>query len=79
MTETTKVRVISAVELNQNQIDALSQTMSKKLGKQIEIASEIDVSLLGGLYIQFDGLVIDRTIKKQLQELKESIERKGAV
>jgi len=79
MTETTKVHVLSSVLLNENQISALENLMSKKLGKQIEISSEIDSSMIGGLYIRYDGIVIDHTVKKQLQDLKESIKRRGAV
>ena len=79
MTEITKVRVISAVTLRESQILDLKQLMRKKLGKEVEILAEIDTSLIGGLYIQFDGMVLDNTIKKQLRELKESIKRRGAL
>lgn len=78
MTATTQVYVTSAVMLTENQISALKNLMSKKLGKQVEISPEIDSSLIGGLSIRFDGIVLDCTVKKQLQDLKENLKRGGA-
>jgi len=65
--------VVSAAPLDDNQIAELSKLLSKKLSKNVEITATVDESLLGGLYIHVDGRLIDRTVKKQLNDLKDKI------
>jgi len=71
--------VISAAELKQGQAAALERVLAQKLGRPIELSIEIDPSLIGGLCIYVNGLVIDRTVKKQLGDLRDTIKRGGAV
>ena len=68
-----KAGVVSAVELDDNQVAALQSTLSRKMGKQVEMSLKVDPSLIGGLYIHADGCYINRTIKEQLIEMKKSI------
>ena len=70
-----KAKVVTAAELSPLQFSALEELLKRKLNKQVEITSETDASLIGGLYIYVDGLVIDHTVKKQIGDLKESIKR----
>jgi F-type H+-transporting ATPase subunit delta len=67
--------VVSAAELDGNQVESLKAVLSKKLDKQVEINQRIDVSLIGGLYILVDGYLIDRTVRKQLKDLRDSIKK----
>ena len=41
--------------------------------KQISLETELDPTLLGGVQIQLDHRVIDGSITRQLQELKEQL------
>jgi len=68
--------VVSAAVLDDGQLAALKDLLTKKLNKQVKISAKVDSSLIGGLYIYVDGRLIDYTIKKQLNDLKDSI--KGA-
>ena len=67
--------VVSAAELDEKQISALKGLLSKKLSKQVEISQKVDASLIGGMYILVDGYLIDRTVKKQLDDLRDSIKK----
>ena len=71
----TTATVISAAMPEEQQIAALRDMLSKKLNKQVEISVKVDPLLIGGLYIYVDGYLIDRTIKKQLKNFKDSIIR----
>jgi len=71
--------VISATALKEEQVAALERTLAQKLGRRIELSMETDPSLVGGLCIYVNGLVIDRTVKKQLNDLRDTIRRGGAV
>lgn len=75
--EKTNVHVTSAVKLKDAQLSTLHDTLSKKLGKPIKIIADIDPALIGGLHIRMDGHVIDRTVKRQLHDLKTSAKSKG--
>ena len=68
-------KVVSAAALTEQQISALRKLLEKKLEKRVEVSLEIDASLIGGFYIYIDGYIIDRTVKKQIRDMKESIMR----
>ena len=65
--------VVSAVALKESQISALHDVLSRKLGKQVEVSPGVAPSLIGGLLIYVDGRMIDRTVKKQLGDIKDRL------
>jgi len=76
-TEKTAAQVVSAAELAKSQITALETALSKMLGKAVTVSARVDPSLIGGLSIQVDGFFIDRTVKRQLKDLRENIKSRG--
>jgi len=66
--EKAQARVVSAVQMKPEQIAGLTAALSKRLGKPVEVLPEVDASLLGGLYIHVDGLVMDSTVRRQLRD-----------
>lgn len=77
--EKTKIPVVavvtSAVALNEEQRLKLSGVLSKKQRRPVELTLKTDEAVIGGLSIYVNGLLIDNTVKKQLQEMKTSITR----
>jgi len=65
-------RVVSAVPLNDAQITKISQVLSSKLGKRVEIDLIIDPSKIAGLSVHVDGYFLDRTATTMLKNMKES-------
>jgi F-type H+-transporting ATPase subunit delta len=65
--------VYSAAKLSEKQIAAIKEKLSANLNKQVNIQTEVDKSLIGGVKISVDGHVIDGTIKKQLDDLKNGL------
>lgn len=63
--------VVSAIALNEQQINQIQNNLSKKLGKQVEIQTSVDKTLIGGLRIHVDGRIIDNTISYQILDLKK--------
>ena len=66
-------QVYSAVILTEEQLAALNFKLSQFLGKQVEIETFVDPSLIGGLLIKADGNLYDSTIKKHLRLLKKQL------
>lgn len=68
--------VKTAVPLLEKEIDGLKAKLENKYDKNIIITTEIDKSLLGGVYVRVGNDVIDGTIKSKLDEMKDIILKK---
>lgn len=64
-----QVSVTTAWELSAEQESAIRDVMSKRLGTQIEISSEVDSSLIGGAIIRAGDSVIDVSLRGRLNDL----------
>jgi F-type H+-transporting ATPase subunit delta len=63
------VEVISAYPLDNAQVNAISESISKRLGKKIDINTEEDKDLIGGVIIRVGDSVIDASLRGRLKEL----------
>jgi F-type H+-transporting ATPase subunit delta len=64
------VRVISAVELRDDQVSKLTERMSKITGKNVIITNKVDESVIGGVRIEYDGHLIDASIQYRFKNLE---------
>jgi F-type H+-transporting ATPase subunit delta len=65
--------VRTAVPLDEDQRKQLAQALSTATGKRIELKALVDKSVLGGVYAKIGDTVIDGTIRRRLQQLKEQV------
>lgn len=65
--------VISAVPLNREQVDQIKQKLENNLQKQIQIKTQVDQSLIGGLKVRVGDRVLDSSIEGKLHSLKTSL------
>lgn len=63
--------VKTAVPLLESEISDLQEKLKKQYNKKIIMTTEIDKSLLGGVYVRVGNDVIDGTIKSKLEEMKD--------
>ena len=61
--------MVSAYALDDAQINAISESISKKLGKKIDINTEVDNDLIGGVIIRAGDSVVDVSLRGRLKEL----------
>ncbi len=66
-----EAEVVSAVPLTDGEVNALRTKLKKITGKRIELLFEIDPSVIGGLIVRVDGCVIDASVRKDLDNLRE--------
>ena len=71
----TRVHVISAYPLTNENIDRLKAALNEILGKTILIDTEVDESLIGGIMLRIGDQVTDDTIRNRLDMLKRTIEK----
>jgi len=69
----TVAHVTTATPLTEAQTQQVKSDLSAKLGKQIELTIDVDPSLIGGVMINVDGLLIDQSVKNQLAKLASAI------
>ena len=65
-----KAEIKSAKNLNQEQIDKITQELSNNFKSEIKLNYTHDQSLIGGLVVQIGSTMIDTSIKKKLQQLE---------
>lgn len=71
--KTVEVEVTSAYELDEQQQQKLTQALSTKLGQDVSLTTEIDKSIIGGVIIRTDDLVIDGSLRGRLAKLAEAM------
>lgn len=70
---TVDVTVTSAVTLDREQQQKFSQAMSARLKRDVRLHCEVDSTLLGGAVLRADDLVIDGSLRGQLERLSAEL------
>ena len=71
--KTLDVSVTSAFELSQENKRVLTDTLNKKLQRDINLDTEVDRLLIGGVLIRTQDTVIDDTIRGRLDKLAQAL------
>ena len=71
----TQARVISAAPLSPEQRERLQRALERKSGGRVQLALEVDASLVGGVVAQVGDLVYDGSLRTQLRQLRASLAR----
>ncbi len=65
--------VRSAVPLDDAQLERLADVLSRATGKQVEVKLVVDPSVMGGIVATVGDTVIDGTVRRRLEKLKEQM------
>jgi F-type H+-transporting ATPase subunit delta len=65
--------VRTAMPLDEDQRTQLAAALSAATGKRIQLKALVDKSVLGGVYAKIGDTVIDGTVRRRLQQLKEQV------
>lgn len=68
-------RIVSAVELTEEEKTAVIQKLEKLSGHRVKAQYRIDPSLIGGMVIHIDDKIIDGSIRTKIKEVKEVISK----
>ena len=68
-----RVKVSTAVALNELQEKEIIRQLEEKTGRKIELEKEIDPQLIGGIVIRFDNMLYDTSIRHQLQNSHQTL------
>ena len=71
-----EVTIETASALDESQIKALKEMLEKKLNKKIELVIKEDASLIAGLRVRAQDIVLDNTLVSKLDRMKEQLSEK---
>jgi len=67
------VEVTSAFALSKAQENSSAESMSKRLGTQVDVSVSVDKSLIGGVVIRAGDTVIDASLRGRLSQLGQTL------
>lgn len=65
--------VRSPVPLDEETVRRLASALSKRMGNEVEVRVVVDETVLGGLVARVGDTVIDGSVKRRLQSLRETV------
>ena len=65
--------VRSAIPLDDQHKQRLAEALSQNLGKQVEVKVIVDPSILGGIIARVGDTVIDGSVRRRLDQLRETL------
>ena len=68
--------VVTAYKLDNKQLDALSAKLKSMVGSDVNLESDVDEELLGGMVVKVGSRMVDSSLRTKLQRLELSL--KGA-
>ena len=67
------IAITSATELSAEEVEHIKSNIESQLNKKIDVRTEIDKSLIGGVRLRVGNIVIDNTISRRLEMLKNTL------
>ena len=68
-----KARVTSATALGNGELEGIKAALNKRFGREVEIETSVDASLIGGAVIDAGDVVIDGSLKGKLGRLQAAL------
>ncbi len=72
--KTVEVAIVSAYELSGSEQETLKDALSRRLQRTVELETETDSALLGGVVIRTEDTVIDDSVRGKLQKLAGTLQ-----
>jgi F-type H+-transporting ATPase subunit delta len=67
------VTVTSATELDQGLVDEIGKRIEEQTGRRVELSSNVDPDVLGGLRVRVGNMVLDATVRNRLEQLRKQV------
>jgi F-type H+-transporting ATPase subunit delta len=67
------VTVTSAVELDEGLVNDIGKRIEEQTDRSVELSSNVDPDVLGGLQLQVGNMVLDATVRNRLEQLRKQV------
>jgi F-type H+-transporting ATPase subunit delta len=65
--------VTSAVELDEGLVKDIGKRIEEQTDRRVELSSNVDPDVLGGLKVQVGNMVLDGTVRNKLERLRKQV------
>ena len=69
------VQVTSAIELSDDTVRSIGDRIGERTGRKVELRSDVDPDILGGLVLRVGNNVLDASIRNRLENLRKQVAR----
>jgi F-type H+-transporting ATPase subunit delta len=67
------VLLTSAIELDKATVESLGKRIGEQTGNEIELSSEVDPEILGGIILRVGNFIMDASIRTRLERLRREV------
>jgi len=67
------VSVTSAIELDDELVKGIGERITEQTGRRVELSSEVDPDVIGGLVLKVGNMVLDASIRNRLDQLRKQV------
>jgi F-type H+-transporting ATPase subunit delta len=67
------VTVTSATELDAGLVEEIGKRIEEQTGRRVELSSNVDPDVLGGLMVRVGNMVLDATVRNRLEQLRKQV------
>ena len=72
------VQITSAIELDKSTVKNIGDRIGERTGRKVELSSDVDPDILGGIVLQVGNNVLDASIRNRLENLRKQVARGAA-
>jgi F-type H+-transporting ATPase subunit delta len=69
------VEITSAVEIDEDVARKIAERVEQQTGRRVELTRRVDDAILGGLVVRVSNMILDASIKNQLERLRRQVAR----
>jgi len=67
------VQVTSAVPLDEETVNIIGERIGEQTGRKIELSSEVDDGIIGGIVLRVGNVILDASIRNRLEQLRKQV------
>jgi F-type H+-transporting ATPase subunit delta len=72
------VHVTSAVALDEQTVKTIGEQIGAQTGRKIELSSEVDDGIIGGIVLRVGNVILDASIRNRLEQLRKQVAHAAA-
>jgi ATP synthase F1 delta subunit len=67
------VQITSAIKLDRDTVDSLGKRIGEQVDRKIELSSEVDPDIIGGVVLRVGNVILDASIRNRLEQLRKQV------
>jgi F-type H+-transporting ATPase subunit delta len=67
------VSVTAAVELDEELVKSIGERIEEQTGRTVELSSDVDPDVLGGLIVRVGNMVLDASVRNRLERIRKQV------